>query len=150
MSNKLSDKARDILRLFNEKRGGSMLESMYDHSIQDNLAQHISSLLEHRSYYERNVDTFADNEEAVKRIMLLNASHVFFEDLLQYHPHMNLTNLMIDSMVLKMDDLIDEFEPLVSMTSKNELIQQYFDKAAIFYDLLVRSQVELGFYKVER
>lgn len=127
-----------------------MLESMYHSSIQDNLSQHITSLLEHRSYYERKVDTFADSEEVVKRIMLLNASHVFFEDLLKYHPHMNLTNSMIDSMVFKMDDLIDEFEPLTLMTSKNELIQQYFDKAAIFYDLLVRAQVELGFYKVER
>ncbi|HEX5623571.1 MAG TPA: hypothetical protein VFX57_03920 [Sulfuricurvum sp.] len=82
--------------------------------------------------------------------MLLNASHVFFEDLLEYHPYMNLSNMMIDAMVIKMDDLIDEFEPLVSMTSKNELIQQYFDKASIFYDLLVRAQVELGFYKLER
>ncbi|KFN39686.1 MAG: hypothetical protein JU82_06265 [Sulfuricurvum sp. MLSB] len=127
-----------------------MLESMYSASIQDNLSQHINSLIEHRSYYERNIDTLADNEEVVKRIMLLNASHVFFEDLLHYHPYMNFTNAMIDSMVIKMDDLIDEFEPLISMTSQNELIQQYFDKAAVFYDLLVRAQVELGFYKVER
>lgn len=127
-----------------------MLETMYSISIQDNLSQHINSLIEHRSYYERNIDTLADNEEVVKRIMLLNASHVFFEDLLLYHSHMNLTNSMIDSMVIKMDDLIDEFEPLIAMTSKNELIQQYFDKASIFYDLLVRAQVELGFYKVER
>jgi len=127
-----------------------MLEAMYNSSIHDNLAQHINSLIEHRSYYEKSIDSFADNEEAVKRIMLLNASHVFFEDLLHYHPHMNLTNCMIDNMVIKMDDLIDEFEPLISMTSKDELIQQYFDKASIFYDLLVRAQVELGFYKVER
>jgi hypothetical protein len=127
-----------------------MLETMYSTSIQDNLSQHINSLIEHRSYYERNIDTLADNEEVVKRIMLLNASHVFFEDLLLYHSHMNLTNSMIDSMVIKMDDLIDEFEPLIAMTSKNELIQKYFDKASIFYDLLVRAQVELGFYKVER
>jgi hypothetical protein len=127
-----------------------MLETMYSTSIQDNLSQHINSLIEHRSYYERNIDTLADNEEVVKRIMLLNASYVFFEDLLHYHSHMNLTNTMIDSMVIKMDDLIDEFEPLIAMTSKNELIQQYFNKASIFYDLLVRAQVELGFYKVER
>lgn len=127
-----------------------MLETMYNSSIHDNLAQHINSLLEHRSYYEKSIDSLADNEEVIKRIMLLNASHVFFEDLLYYHPYMNLTNLMIDNMVIKMDDLIDEFEPLISMTSKNELIRQYFDKASVFYDLLVRTQVELGFYKVER
>lgn len=127
-----------------------MLETMYDLSIHDNLAQHINSLIEHRSYYEKNIESFANNEEAVKRIMLLNTSHVFFEDLLHYHPHMNLTNLMIDNMLIKMDDLIDEFEPLISMTSKNELIQKYFDKASVFYDLFVRAQVELGFYKVER
>ena len=54
-----------------------MLETMYSTSIQDNLSQHINSLIEHRSYYERNIDTLADNEEVVKRIMPLNASHVF-------------------------------------------------------------------------
>lgn len=127
-----------------------MLETMYSSSIHDNLAQHINSLIEHRSYYEKSIDSFVDNEEAVKRIMLLNASHVFFEDLLHYHPYMNLSNLMIDNMLIKMDDLIDEFEPLASMSSDNELIQKYFDKASVFYDLLVRAQVELGFYKVER
>lgn len=127
-----------------------MLETMYSASIHDNLAQHINSLIEHRSYYEKSIDTVADNEEIVKRIMLLNASHVFFEDLLHYHPYMNLSNLMLDDMLLKMDDLIDEFEPLATMSSHNELIQQYFDKASLFYDLLVRAQVELGFYKVER
>ena len=127
-----------------------MLETMYSSSIHDNLAQHINSMLEHRSYYEKSVDTLADNEEVVKRIMLLNASHVFFEDLLHYHPYMNLSNVMIDDMLIKMDDLIDEFELLASMSSDNELVQQYFNKTSVFYDLLVRGQVELGFYKVER
>ncbi|MCX6052335.1 MAG: hypothetical protein NTZ60_07445 [Campylobacterales bacterium] len=127
-----------------------MFETMYSSSIHDNFAQHMNSLIEHRSYYEKSIDTLVDNEEVVKRIMLLNASHVFFEDLLHYHPYMNLSNSMIDNMVIKLDDLIDEFEPLASMTSKNELIEQYFDKASLFYDLLIRAQVELGFYKVER
>jgi len=127
-----------------------MLEVMYDTSIQTNLSQHIDSLMGHSSYYEKNIDDMQDNEEIVKRIMLLSASYTFFDDLLKYHKHMNLSNSQIDSMVLKIDDLLDEFEPLTQLTSSNALMQDYFNKADEFYTLLVNTQVELGFHKVER
>jgi len=127
-----------------------MLEAMYDLSIQTNLSQHIDSLMGHSSYYEKNIDDMQDNEEIVKRIMLLSASYTFFDDLLKYHKHMNLTNLQIDSMILKIDDLLDEFEPLAETKSINSLMQDYFSKADEFYTLLVNAQVELGFHKVER
>ena len=127
-----------------------MLEAMYDLSIQTNLSQHIDSLMGHSSYYEKNIDDMQDNEEIVKRIMLLSASYTFFDDLLKYHKHMNLTNFQIDSMILKIDDLLDEFEPLAETKSINSLMQDYFSKADEFYTLLVNAQVELGFHKVER
>jgi len=127
-----------------------MLETMYDIPIQQNLLQHIDSLMGHSSYYEKKIDDIVDNEGIVKRIMLLSASYSFFEDLLKYHPHMNLTNTQIDTMIIKIDDLLDEFEPLTQATSKNKLMQEYFKKADLFYTLLVNTQVELGFYKVER
>lgn len=127
-----------------------MLETMYDLSIQSNLSQHIDSLMGHSSYYEKNIDDIQNNEEIVKRIMLLSASYTFFDDLLKYHKHMNLSEMQIDSMILKIDDLLDEFEPLIQATSKNSLMQDYFDKADSFYTLLVNAQVELGFHKVER
>jgi len=127
-----------------------MLEAMYDSSIQSNLSQHIDSLMGHSSYYEKNIDDIQDNEEVVKRIMLLSSSYTFFDDLLKYHKHMNLSDMQIDTMVLKIDDLLDEFEPLTKSTSTNSLIQDYFDKADSFFTLLVNAQVELGFHKVER
>lgn len=127
-----------------------MLEAMYDSSIQSNLSQHIDSLMGHSSYYEKNIDDIQDNEEVVKRIMLLSSSYTFFDDLLKYHKHMNLSDMQIDTMVLKIDDLLDEFEPLTQATSTNSLIQDYFDKADSFFTLLVNAQVELGFHKVER
>ena len=128
-----------------------MLESMYDLSIQNNLAQHINSLMEHSSYYEKNIiDDAVSSEEIIKRIMLLSASYTFFDDLLKYHQHMDLTDMQIDSMVMKIDDLLDEFEPLTQAKSSNPLVQDYFDKADAFYTLLVNTQVELGFHKVER
>ena len=127
-----------------------MLEAMYDSSIQNNLSQHIDSLMGHSDYYEKNIDDLQDNEEIVKRIMLLSASYTFFGDLLKYHQHMHLTDIQIDTMVLKIDDLLDEFEPLTQAKSTNSLMQDYFDKADSFYTLLVNTQVELGFHKVER
>ena len=127
-----------------------MLEAMYDTSIQKNLSQHIDSLIGHSSYYEKNIADIQNNEEIVKKIMLLSASYTFFDDLLKYHKHMNLTDIQIDSMVLKMDDLLDEFEPLTQAKSSNTLLQDYFNKADSFYTLLVNAQVELGFHKVER
>ncbi len=127
-----------------------MLEAMYDTSIQKNLSQHIDSLIGHSSYYEKNIADIQSNEEIVKKIMLLSASYTFFDDLLKYHKHMNLTDIQIDSMVLKMDDLLDEFEPLTQAKSSNTLLQDYFNKADSFYTLLVNAQVELGFHKVER
>jgi len=127
-----------------------MLEAMYDTSIQKNLSQHIDSLIGHSSYYEKNIVDIQSNEEIVKKIMLLSASYTFFDDLLKYHKHMNLTDIQIDSMVLKMDDLLDEFEPLTQAKSSNTLLQDYYNKADSFYTLLVNAQVELGFHKVER
>lgn len=127
-----------------------MLEAMYDTSIQSNLSQHIDSLMGHASYYEKNIDDMQDNEEVVKRIMLVSASYTFFDDLLKYHKHMNLSDIQIDAMVLKIDDLLDEFEPLTQAKSTNSLMQDYFNKADSFYTLLVNAQVELGFHKVER
>ena len=127
-----------------------MLEAMYDSSIQSNLSQHIDSLMGHSSYYEKSIDDIQNNEEVVKRIMLLSASYTFFDDLLKYHKHMNLSDIQIDTMVLKIDDLLDEFEPLTQEKSTNSLMQDYFDKADSFYTLLVNAQVELGFHKVER
>ena len=127
-----------------------MLETMYDTSIQTNLSQHIDSLMGHSSYYEKNINDMHSNEEVVKRIMLLSASYSFFEDLLKYHKYMNLTDIQIDSMVMKIDDLLDEFEPLTMKKSDNKLVQEYYDKADAFYTLLVNTQVELGFHKVER
>ncbi len=127
-----------------------MLEAMYDTAIQQNLSQHIDSLMGHSAYYEKSVDDLADNEEIVKRIMLLSASYTFFEDLLKYHSYMNLTDMQIDAMVLKIDDLLDEFEPLTQSKSTDNLMQEYFNKADTFYTLLVNAQVELGFHKVER
>ena len=127
-----------------------MLEAMYDSSIQSNLSQHIDSLMGHSAYYEKNINDIQNNEEVVKRIMLLSASYTFFDDLLKYHKHMNLTDMQIDSMILKIDDLLDEFEALTQAKSKNRLMQDYFDKADSFYTLLVNAQVELGFHKVER
>jgi len=127
-----------------------MLEAMYDTSIQTNLSQHIDSLMGHSAYYEKNINDIQNNEEVVKRIMLLSASYTFFDDLLKYHQHMNLTDMQIDSMVFKIDDLLDEFEPLTQAKSSNTLMQDYFDKADSFYTLLVNAQVELGFHKVER
>jgi len=127
-----------------------MLEAIYDLSIQTNFSQHIGSLMGHSSYYEKNIGNMQDNEEIVKRIMLLSASYTFFDDLLKYHKHMNLTNLQIDSMILKIDDLLDEFEPLIQASSTNSLMQDYFSKFDEFYTLLVNAQVELGFHKVER
>ena len=127
-----------------------MLETMYDTSIQTNLSQHIDSLIGHSSYYEKNIDGMYSNEEVVKRIMLLSTSYTFFEDLLKYHKYMNLSDTQIDSMVMKIDDLLDEFEPLTIKKSDNELVREYYDKADAFYTLLVNTQVELGFYKVER
>ena len=123
---------------------------MYDSSIQNNLSQHIDSLMGHSAYYEKNIGDMQDSEEIVKRIMLLSASYTFFDDLLKYHKHMNLTNLQIDSMIMKIDDLLDEFEPLTEAKSVNSLMQDYFSKADEFYTLLVNAQVELGFHKVER
>jgi len=127
-----------------------MLETMYDTPIQTNLSQHIDSLMGHSSYYEKNIDDMYSNEEVVKRIMLLSASYTFFEDLLKYHKYMNLSDTQIDSMVMKIDDLLDEFEPLTLKKSNNELVQEYYNKADAFYTLLVNTQVELGFHKVER
>jgi hypothetical protein len=127
-----------------------MLEAMYDSSIQSNLSQHIDSLMGHSSYYEKNSDDMQDNEEVVKRIMILSASYTFFDDLLKYHKYKNLSDMQIDTMVLKIDDLLDEFEPLTQAKSTNSLVQDYFDKADSFYTLLVNAQVELGFHKVER
>jgi len=127
-----------------------MLEAIYDSSIQNNLSQHIDSLIGHSTYYEKNIDDLHDDEEIVKRIMLLSASYTFFDDLLNYHKYMNLTDAQIDSMVFKIDDLLDEFEPLTQAKSSNKLMQDYFKKADSFYSLLVNAQVELGFYKVER
>jgi len=127
-----------------------MLETMYDSSIQSNLSQHIDSLMGHSSYYEKNIDDMQDNEEVIKRIMLLSASYTFFNDLLKYHKHMNLSDMQIDAIVLKIDDLLDEFEPLTQAKSVNSLMQDYFNKADSFYTLLVNAQVELGFHKVER
>ena len=127
-----------------------MLEAMYDSSIQSNLSQHIDSLMGHSSYYEKSIDDIQNNEEVVKRIMLLSASYTFFDDLLKYHKHMNLSDIQIDTMVLKIDDLLDEFEQLTQAKSTNSLMQDYFDKADSFYTLLVNVQVELGFHKVER
>ena len=127
-----------------------MLEVMYDSSIQSNLSQHIDSLMNHSSYYEKNINDMQDDEEVVKRIMLLSASYTFFDDLLKYYKYMNLSDMQIDTMVLKIDDLLDEFEPLTQAKSTNSLMQDYFDKADSFYTLLVNAQVELGFHKVER
>ena len=127
-----------------------MLEAMYDSSIQSNLSQHIDSLMGHSSYYEKNIDDMQDNEEVIKRVMLLSASYTFFNDLLKYHKHMNLSDMQIDAIVLKIDDLLDEFEPLTQAKSVNSLMQDYFNKADSFYTLLVNAQVELGFHKVER
>ena len=127
-----------------------MLETMYDSSIQSNLSQHIDSLMGHSSYYEKSISDIQNSEDVVKRIMLLSASYTFFNDLLKYHKYMNLTDMQIDSMVLKIDDLLDEFEPLTQAKSNNELMQDYFNKADSFYTLLVNTQVELGFHKVER
>jgi len=95
-------------------------------------------------------DDIQNNEEVVKRIMLLSASYTFFDDLLKYHKHMDLSDMQIDTMVLKIDDLLDEFEPLTQAKSTNSLMQDYFDKADSFYTLLINAQVELGFHKVER
>jgi hypothetical protein len=127
-----------------------MLETMYDSSIQSNLSQHIDSLMGHSSYYEKNINDIQNNEDIVKRIMLLSASYTFFNDLLKYHKYMNLSDEQIDTMVLKIDDLLDEFEPLTQTKSTNPLMQDYFDKVNSFYTLLVNTQVELGFHKVER
>ena len=127
-----------------------MLEAIYDLSIQTNFSQHIGSLMGHSSFYEKSIDDMKDNKEIVKRIILLSASYTFFEDLLKYHKHMNLTDMQIDSMILKIDDLLDEFEPLTQAKSTNSLMQDYFSKADAFYTLLVNAQVELGFHKVER
>ena len=127
-----------------------MLEAIYDTTIGTNMSEHINSLLEHSSYYEKKISDLYDNEEIVKRIMLISASHTFFTDLLKYHIYMNLSDIQIDSMVIKIDDLLDEFEEISESTSKNILAQDYFNKASEFYDLLVRTQVELGFHKVER
>ena len=127
-----------------------MLETMYDTSIQTNLSQHIDSLMGHSSYYEKNINDMHSSEEVVKRIMLLSASYTFFEDLLKYHKYMNLTDTQIDSMVMKIDDLLDEFELLIMKKSDTKLVQEYYDKADAFYTLLVNTQVELGFHKVER
>jgi len=57
---------------------------------------------------------------------------------------------MEDNFEIKIDDLLDEFEEISESTSKNVLAQDYFNKASEFYDLLVHTQVELGFHKVER
>ena len=127
-----------------------MLESMYNTSIQTNISQHIDSLMGHSSYYEKNIDDMQSNEEVVKRIMLLSASYTFFEDLLKYHKYMNLPDTQIDSMVIKIDDLLDEFEPLTRKKSNNTLVQEYYNKVDTFYTLLVNTQIELGFHKVER
>jgi hypothetical protein len=104
----------------------------------------------HSSYYEKSIDDIQNNEEVVKRIMLLSASYTFFDDLLKYHKYMSLSDMQIDTMILKIDDLLDEFEPLTQAKSTNSLMQDYFDKADSFYTLLVNAQVELGFHKVER
>jgi hypothetical protein len=127
-----------------------MLEAMYDSSIHSSLSQHIDSLMGHSSYYEKSIYDIQNNEEVVKRIMLLSASYTFFDDLLKYHKYMSLSDMQIDTMILKIDDLLDEFEPLTQAKSTNSLMQDYFDKADSFYTILVNAQVELGFHKVER
>lgn len=127
-----------------------MLETMYDSSIQQNLSQHIESLMGHSSYYEKRINDLHSDEELVKRIMLLSASHTFFSDLLKYYPYMNLTDIQIENMILEIDDLLDEFEPLTELKSSKKLMRDYIDKADKFYTLLVNVQVALGFYKVER
>ena len=63
---------------------------------------------------------------------------------------MNLTDTQIDAMVLKINDLLDEFEALTQATSSNSLIQDYYNRVDAFYILLINAQVELGFHKVER
>lgn len=107
---------------------------------------HLLMLSDPKATIERTVDESA----LVHRIMLLDGAYTYFEDLLKYHRKMDLNAQAIDKMVLDIDDMIDLFEEYEEKRSSSELLDAYYQKAARFHDLLIRTQVALGFFKVER
>lgn len=86
----------------------------------------------------------------INSIMCLSASITFFEDLHKYHKEMNLSDESIENFILSLDDLIDEFEEFEYASSSNKYQNEYNEKARYFYDLLVKTQIELGFYLSDR
>lgn len=86
----------------------------------------------------------------INSIMNLSASITFFEDLHKYHKEMNLSDESLENFILSLDDLIDEFEDFEYATSSNKYQNEYNEKARYFYDLLVKTQIELGFYLSDR
>lgn len=89
--------------------------------------------------------------EIVEKLMSLSQVHTYFEDLMKYHKRMNLSNDTIEKFILDIDDIIDSYEEYMNAEdSSNRLLNDYYVKAKVFYELLVNLQFELGFYLSDR
>ena len=119
--------------------------------IEANMNSHIIN--SHSAVYERSAPIInTPSQEAViyYHITNLEASKVFFSSILENHKYMELTDTNIDHFVNGLDDLIDEYLVIIESEAKTELEKKYFKLAADFLDVITKTQVELGFYKVER
>jgi len=110
------------------------------------IQKYINNLENSKQVITQNVD----NPTVVNQLLFLSQAYTFFEDFKKYYYYMNLTDDEIESFVLALDDLIDEFEDIQDVTSANKLKKDYYEKADRFYTLLVNLQVELGFYLSDR
>jgi len=116
--------------------------------IESNIEQYFST--SHKSVYEKNI---ADIEKTQVLLMFsanIRATKAFFKDILEYHGQMNLSNSAIEHIVAGLDTIIDEFLPLTEKTSTDKIESDYYNLVKEFVDVMVDTQVELGFYKVER
>lgn len=123
-----------------------MLELFLPFDNATTMQNHIYNLENSKQTITQNID----NRSVVNQLLLLSQAYTFFDDLKKYYYHMELSNEQIESFVLGLDDLVDEFEEMQNMTSANQLKKDYYQKADDFYTLLVNLQTELGFYLSDR
>jgi hypothetical protein len=129
------------------KKDRPMLEAMIPCDIN---IENVHSYIHRIESTKKEITYNVGDKDMVNRLILLSQAHNFFADLHKYHQYMQLSNEQIESFILDLDDLIDNFEDITNKTSSNQLLNDYYKKADEFYTLLVNCQVELGFYLSDR
>ena len=104
----------------------------------------------HKSVYEKNIADIQRTQVLLIYSANIRATKAFFEDILEHHELMSLSDASIEHMVAGLDTSIDEFLPLTEKISADKIESDYYNLVKEFVDVMIDTQVELGFYQVER